>query len=189
MRVTTRGLLIGTTIVVLLSIIILFIIIRIEKYEVNWTENRRNNVSLGKYPPCYEICGSTRNIYDEIETVGKLDEYKKLLDVYSVVLCQVKHINSNNVRTMMMDRITELIKLGGDTDESKSSSILEMYPTPCDRSRLFMTLATSLIEKEIRNIESDASFTEEQKNKINRFNRSFYNNNYSVISRARMGRN
>jgi hypothetical protein len=90
---------------------------------------------------------------------------------------------------MMMDRITELITLGGDTDESKSSSILEMYPTPCDRSRLFMSLATSLIEREIRKIESDASFTEEQKNRINRFNRSFYNNNYSVIARARMGRN
>ena len=153
-----------------------------------WTENRRNNVSFNKYPPCYDICGSTRNIYDEIERAGKLEEYKKLLDVYSIVLCQVKYINSRNVREMMMDRITELIKFGGDTDE-RYSDVLGMYPTPCDRSRLFMGLATSLIESEIRKIDSDGGFSEEVKQKIRGLNRSFYNNNYSVIARARFGRN
>jgi len=189
MKITVRSLFIGTSVVVLLAIIILFVTIKIEKYEELWTENRRNNVSFNKYPPCYDICGSTRNIYDEIERAGKLEEYKKLLDVYSMVLCQVKYINSRNVREMMMDRITELIKYGGDTDESKYSGVLGMYPTPCDRSRLFMVLATSLIENEIRKIESDGGFSEEAKQKIREFNRSFYNNNYSVIARVRMGRN
>jgi hypothetical protein len=189
MQITIKSLFIGTSIVVLLAIIILIVIIKREKYEVTWTENRRNNVSFNKYPPCYDICGSTRNIYDEIERAGKLEEYKKLLDVYSMVLCQVKYINSRNVREMMTDRITELIKFGGDTDESKYSGVLAMYPTPCDRSRLFMGLATSLIENEIRKIDSDGGFSEEAKQKIKGFNRSFYNNNYSVIARARLGRN
>ena len=188
MKITVKGLFIGTTVVVLLAIITLIVIIKREKYDVMWTENRRNNVSFNKYPPCYDICGSTRNIYDEIERSGKLKEYKKLLDVYSIVLCQVKYINSRNVREMMMDRITELIKFGGDTDE-RYSDVLGMYPTPCDRSRLFMGLATSLIENEIRKIDSDGGFSEEAKQNIRRFNRSFYNNNYSVIARARLGRN
>ena len=129
MKITVKGLFIGTTVVVLLAIITLIVIIKREKYDVMWTENRRNNVSFNKYPPCYDICGSTRNIYDEIERSGKLKEYKKLLDVYSIVLCQVKYINSRNVREMMMDRITELIKFGGDTDE-RYSGVLGMYPTP-----------------------------------------------------------
>lgn len=189
MKITVKGLFIGTTVVVLLAIITLIVIIKREKYDVMWTENRRNNVFFNKYPPCYDICGSTRNIYDEIERAGKLEEYKKLLDVYSMVLCQVKHINSRNVREMMLDRITEFIKYGGDTDESKYSDVLGMYPTPCDRSRLFMGLATSLIENEIRKIDMDFGFSEEAKQKIRGFNRSFYNNNYSVLARARMGRN
>ena len=189
MKVTVKSLFIGTSIVVLLAIIILFIIIKTEKYEMTWTENKRNNLSFNKYPPCYDICGSTRNIYDEIERTGKLEEYKMLLDVYSIVLCQVKYINSRNVREMMMNRITDLIKYGGDTDESKYSGVLGMYPTPCDRSRLFMALSTSLIENEIRKIDSDSGFSEEAKQKIREFNRSFYNNNYSVIARARMGKN
>jgi hypothetical protein len=189
MQISVKGLFIGTSIVVLLSIIILFVSMKIEKYEVMWTENRRNNVSFNKYPPCYDICGSTRNIYEEIEIAGQINEYRNLLDVYSIVLCQVKHINSSNVRTMMMDRISELIRIGGDTDENKYNNILSLYPTPCDRSRLFMTLATSLIEQEIMKINSDENFTEEAIQKINIFNKSFYNNNYSILSRVRLGRN
>lgn len=189
MQITVRSFFIGTTIIVLLAIITLFIMIKTENYEVMWTENRRNNVSFNKYPPCYDICGSTRNIYNEIELAGKINEYKKLLDVYSIVLCQVKHINSSNVRTMMMDRISELIRIGGETDEIKYDYIISLYPTPCDRSKLFMTLATSLIEQEITKINTDSTFTEEAKQKINTFNKSFYNNNYSILARARLGRN
>jgi len=71
MKITVKGLFIGTTVVVLLAIITLIVIIKREKYDVMWKENRRNNVSFNKYPPCYDICGSTRNIYDESERAGK----------------------------------------------------------------------------------------------------------------------
>jgi hypothetical protein len=134
MQITIKGLFIVTSIVVLVAIIILFIIIKTEKYEMEWTENKRNNVSFNKYPPCYDICGSTRNIYDEIERTGKLEEYKNA--TLSVLDDDKKKIEKD-LNTLFSNQKTVLSVINalrarinnqhGKTQKTKNPSLKERF--------------------------------------------------------------
>ena len=102
-------LLITSVSLVLLIVGISIVVIRKEKYIHAWTEMNRKNNMFEKYPPCYDICGATRNIQDKLESVNKKEEYHKLLDVYSIVLCQEKYKDSPRTKEMMTQRINDLI--------------------------------------------------------------------------------
>jgi len=175
-------LLITSVSIVLLIVSISIVVIRKEKYIHAWTEMNRKNNMFEKYPPCYDICGATRNIQDKLESVNKKEEYHKLLDVYSIVLCQEKYKDSPRTKEMMTQRINDLISLGAEKNNVfGTENILKQYnpnnPVVLD----FMYLATNLIQREINRLSQD-NIEPEIKSKIEKLNEVFYEVHYPIIA-------
>ena len=175
-------LLITSVSLVLLIVGISIVVIRKEKYIHAWTEMNRKNNMFEKYPPCYDICGATRNIQDKLESVNKKEEYHKLLDVYSIVLCQEKYKDSPRTKEMMTQRINDLISLGAEKKNVfGTENILKQYnpnnPVVLD----FMYLSTNLIQREINRLSQD-NIDPEIKSKIEKLNEIFYEVHFPIIS-------
>ena len=177
----TLLLVISISAVIVIAGISIMIISR-ENYVHAWSEmNRRNNMHE-KYPPCYDICGATRNIQDKLEAVNKKEEFHKLLDVYSIVLCQEKFKDSPSVKEMMTQRINNLIALGAEKNNIfGTENVLKEYSTSNPIVRDFLYLSTNLIQREINRL-SKEDIDASTKEKIEKLNEVFYQVHYPIIS-------
>jgi len=153
-----------------------------EKYVHAWTEMNRKNNMYEKYPPCYDICGATRSIQDKLESINKKEEFHKLLDVYSIVLCQEKFKDSPSVKEMMTQRINDLIALGAEKNNVfGTENIINKYNPNNPIVRDFMYLATNLIQREINRLSKD-NIDAVIKEKIEKLNEIFYEVHYPIIA-------
>ena len=48
-----------------------------------------------KYPPCFKYSGPSRNMHDELKSLGLLEKYQELMDVHSVLLCVEMDVRDN----------------------------------------------------------------------------------------------
>lgn len=151
-----------------------------EKFQ--WTEMKRSNPMFEKYPPCYDICGATRTIQDKLEGVNLQVKYHKLLDVYSIVLCQEKYKNSPNAEKMMKQRINDLIELGAKREMVfETQKVISDYPAENPIVKDFLLLATNLIEREINTLSSDVNIA--LFNSIKGLNAVFYQVHYPIVAK------
>jgi len=168
--------------VILVTGLSLILITHREKYSPAWKEMNRKNMMFEKYPPCYDICGATRSIYNYLEEIDKDEEYHKLLDVYSIVLCQEKFRNSDKVKEMMLQRIDDLISLGAEKNNVfGTENIINKYNPNNPIVKDFMYLATNLIQREINRLSKD-NIDAVIKEKIEKLNEIFYEVHYPIIA-------
>jgi hypothetical protein len=175
--------------IIVLATVLLIFKVKKESFVSNWSELKRGNLMFEKYPPCYDICGATRNIQDTLEQAKKEERYKKLLDGYSLVLCQEKYKDSPRVREMLSQRITDLIKMGAKTtDYNGSVEIVNSYNPECNMSKQFMLLAANLLQNEIDKLSKDGEINPAQKANILKLHDVFYSIHFPVISKICPGK-
>lgn len=135
-----------------------------------YTEEKRGNLMYEKYPPCYNICGATRSIQDKLEKAlgNNFMNYRKLLDLYSIVLCQEVYIESKRRNEMLQQRIQDLASMGGKINKKDI-----IKATSEDMSK-FLTLAKNLIERQIKMMLEDNSINKDTKKDIIKLNSIFY---------------
>lgn len=152
-------------------------------------ERERGNEPYGKYPPCYDICGATRSIYDRLEEESLLEEHAKLLELYSVVLCQEKHLLSKPGRrcseTMMDQRIRQLRSLGANERDPKALALVRKYVTSKQLSSpeavRFLVAVTNLLEREFARLEKGGNLTRGQVASLRKLHDTFYMVHYDKI--------
>jgi hypothetical protein len=171
---------------IVIAILVFFLIISLSIYTKEnfyWTEEKRNNKMFEKYPPCYDICGATRLIQDKLESIDKKEKYHKLLDVYSIVLCQEKFKTSSNAKEMMNQRIKDLENMGAKRKtEFDVERIMNQYPSSDPLVKDFLLLATNLIQREIDSLSKDDIETSLKDSIIN-LNNVFYQVHYPIVSK------
>lgn len=158
-----------------------------EGYEDAWSENDNGNPNFKKYPPCYDICGATRKIYDILEARKRLTPHKRLLDLYSMVLCQEKHllrVNNDCSKTMMHQRIKALKDLGARfTDVKAYEKVVKVLGNKVQRTsaRDFLVGATYVLERHLASLMKDPKLTDEDKANIKSLHEVFYTVHYDKI--------
>ena len=173
--------------ILFLGIVFIFIIVFSLYYffsreKFQWSEMKRSNPMFEKYPPCYDICGATRTIQDKLEDVNLQVKYHKLLDVYSIVLCQEKYKNSPNTEKMMKQRINDLIELGAKREMVfETQKVISDYPAENPIVKDFLLLATNLIEREINALSIDVNIA--LFNSIKGLNAVFYQVHYPIVAK------
>jgi hypothetical protein len=172
------------------GVIIILLIIGTSLYyfsreNFQWTEMKRSNPMFEKYPPCYDICGATRTIQDKLESVNMQQKYHKLLDVYSIVLCQEKYKNSPNAKKMMEQRISDLIELGSERNMVfETQKVMTDYPSVNPIIKDFLLLSTNLIEREMNALSSDVNIA--LFNTIKGLNNVFYQVHYPIVAKINL---
>ena len=80
-----------------------------ESDENYYFEFKRLNLTFGKYPPGFNLSYEAQQIFDYLDKKGRLDTYKDLLNVYSVLLCQKYHSSYKDCDpTMLEERIKDV---------------------------------------------------------------------------------
>lgn len=159
--------------------------------DEEWSENDNGNPNFQKYPPCYDICGATRKIYDILEGRKRLAAHKRLLDLYSMVLCQEKHllrVNNDCSKTMIHERIKSLKDLGARfTDVAAFEKVMKILGNKVQRTsaRDFLVGATHVLERHLASLMRDPKLTADDKAKIKSFHEVFYDVHYDKIACAK----
>jgi hypothetical protein len=152
---------------------------RTEGFAAGWTEHRnRGNPMHGKYPPCYDICGATRTIYDLIEKAGKVQEHAQLLDAYSMVLCQEKHMDRACKNGMLLRRVNELSPA---TDVSPRV-VQEYSPNAKALAKEFLIRITPVLERGLQKVLADPALSQKDKDAIEKMHHVFYTVHYPKIA-------
>jgi hypothetical protein len=168
---------------ILIGIAAIFtLLIMNNKKETFWIEENRQNEPYKKYPPCYDICGATRNVYNILEKKGLTKDYNKLLNAYSIVLCQEKF--GEKCRKDMVDqRILDLNSLGGEKEEYNFKLVRKYVKTLRDNKiGKLLVLATSVITKELYKMQKDERLTMNEKMQILKMNETFYDVHYDITN-------
>lgn len=148
-----------------------------EGFATGWTEHRnRGNPMHGKYPPCYDICGATRTIYDLLEAVGKVQEHAELLDAYSMVLCQEKHMDRACKNGMLLRRVNELSPV-----TVVSPKIQEHSPNARALAKEFLVRITPVLERGLQKVLLDPEVSQKDKDTIEKMHGVFYAVHYPKI--------
>ena len=150
----------------------------------DFSENKYGNYSKTKYPPCYEICGATRNIYDILEKNKLLEKYHNMLDKYSIVLCQEVYLKKKKCeQTMFEERYNDIVKDNNINDNIKKIVKDNIIDLPKDKRMIeFLENITAIIEKDIKLLKKDNSLTEKEKQKIIKMNNVFYQVHYNELT-------
>ena len=155
-----------------------------EKFSMNYTELKRGNPLYQFYPPCYDICGATRSIQDILTEINKQDQFQKLLDLYSIVLCQEKHNNSATNKEMIEQRITDLRNMGAlENNMFGSLNIVNRYNITNRKVSEFLQLVTNLIQIQINRIVTSNDIPYQIKHKIEKLNDIFYEVHYPTFQK------
>jgi len=140
-----------------------------------YTEEKRGNMMYEKYPPCYNICGATRTIQDMLEKSleNNFMDYRKLLDIFSIVLCQEVHIKSKRKDEMLKQRIDDLLRMGGKMGEKVNATTENMS--------IFLTLAKNLIQRQIKMLLEDNRINKDSKRDVVKLVDVFYTIHYGKL--------
>lgn len=159
---------------------------KIQTGGMTWMENSRGNSNDGKYPPCYNICGATKAIYDILEKNKLLNNFSLLLNMYSIILCQEVFLKTKKCKDTMLDeRLAEINNIFKDRKvEDKHLKIvndnIETEPKHKEMRELLEKI-TVLIEEEMNKLEK-TKLNKSDLSKINNMNTVFYQVHYPVVS-------
>lgn len=140
-----------------------------------YTEEKRRNMMFEKYPPCYNICGATRTIQDLFEkSLGSnFMDYRKLLDIFSIVLCQEVHIESKRKDEMLNQRIDDLTRMNG--------KMVNKVKAKTENMSIFLTLAKNLIDRQVKMMLEDNRINKNIKKDITKLVSVFYTIHYGKL--------
>lgn len=147
--------------------------------SLSWTERKlRGHSNFKQYPPCYDICGATRTIYDLLQKAGRIDAHQRLLDAYSIVLCQEKEMEEACASGSIVRRINELPPLV----DAHSERIVALYnPKASGLAKEFLLRITDVLEDNFQLVMNDASLSKDTKDTLERMHKTFFEVHFPKI--------
>lgn len=153
--------------------------------NLTWLENDRGNPNYKNYPPCYDICGATRKIQDILDKHGLTQKYQKMLELYSLVLCQEVYLKTKKCENTMLDeRINDLNRIGSvsviQRDREIVRNSIENLPSSMEML-YFLEKTTAELENIIPEIKQE-SIDAKDIETIVKMNTVFYEVHYPVLA-------
>lgn len=149
-----------------------------------WSENMRNNTGKNGFPPCYDLDINAKSMHAMIMGKQKLQKYKNLLDVISIVLC-VKKARTGcdpNRSDEVKPRLIQLVGMGANVNDASTKSKARAF-IPVDESNIskFLVAAMNLIDSMVLTFTSDYEIDKSDREQMLGYVYNFYNDNFSFI--------
>ena len=138
--------------------------------KLQYNENARGNLNYGRYPPCYNISYEAQQIYDTLDINDDIDNHQRLLNIYSILLCQKYHAGYRECNPLMLkERVREVKSMiPKGTDLILTLNNLKQYVKLNDSNVAKLILYSFYIIEEHMKIITDE--------KVHALNRSFCSN-------------
>jgi hypothetical protein len=170
---------------IVLVFLILFNPNQYNREKFTWIEEKHGNQEYEKYPPCFDICEASRNIFDLLQSRNLHVKYSKILNVHSIMLCHEKMLQrlcNGEINVKLDQRIKALKELGGQ-ESNLIKTIIQTYGFKYNpqKQKTFTMLVMSMdvIEKQFEFLKYDLSSSDFEK--IKEFNNIFYRVHYNII--------
>lgn len=152
--------------------------------RINWTENLRG-YSSNIFPPCFDLSGELKKVYAILKSYNLEKKYFQLLDVFSIILCQDTQVRDRDCPdSFINDRLADLNTMGGDANDQNAIVIVKAN-TNLNNNKIgkLLVMATSIIEKYMKEIKADTLISSSDKEQIEGFKSFFYRQHYDYINK------
>lgn len=155
------------------------------KYIESKHLNKQHTINNVKYPPCFEICGASRTIYDILTKYNLVNKYIDLINAQSMALCQEIHSNIKPCdQTMILVRLNESDKLLKGLRNIDAIDIVKSYTFQGNDTIIqFLENITTILENQIQLIKFDNTISDEDKEIIKNMNNTFYQVHYPILTK------
>ncbi len=155
------------------------------KTKLGWIENSRNNRNFKNYPPCFNLSFEAQKLFDLLENNDVILKHKVLLEVYSMILCQVTYLKSKLCpQTMLIDRLKDLDSFGALRYTNHYNNLVsyvskKILYLSSPMTLEFLNKALYLIDKEIDQI----NLSQEKIDAIKKLNKQICSYAFPIIAK------
>ena len=161
----------------------IWLIIRHKKSRTPQEAPKATQDPNSPFPPCFELSHTAKETFRILMANGVKDAYARLLDVYSLVLCQQQDRCAAAGSPTIKEKSAQLEAWGADANNKEAKDIVKSIVRNADQTlERFLVLATHLSTVQIRAIEKDDRIPKTSKEALVGFNSQFYRSHYAVFN-------
>jgi hypothetical protein len=176
-----------------------FLIFRGGAYSEESNGYKSEEIDGKKYPPCFKHSGPSRNMHDELKSLGLLEKYQELMDVHSVLLCVEMDVRDNGKDCIASIR-PRLEKINAKPTSTPNNIVKELFASmkrdkmlefmtknnhPVDQHLIaIMNEVTNKANDQISRLVKESNVTKDAAENFKKMNEIFYKVHFRSIARA-----
>lgn len=143
------------------------------------------NTFSSSFPPCFEISTDAKNIYKIMKNAKIETKYSRLLDAYTLALCQQNDFKTSCELDTLNQRIVTLNSWNANQYDNNAINIVNSV-TKLTNNKIgqFLVQICYICERQIELINNDDNIMREDKIQITGFNSQFYRHHFDAISKG-----
>ncbi len=179
--------------IVVIGGIILLIVVSLQKPAIPVKKTDLTSLSakpisqnlILAFPECFDISTDAKNVYKIMKNSNIDKKYSKLLDAYSLALCQQKDFKKSCDMKVLDQRIITLNSWNANQYNKNASDIVNSL-TKIKNNKIgqFLVQICDICEKQINLINGDDNVMREDKIQLTGFNSQFYRNHFDTINKS-----
>ena len=137
------------------------------------------------FPECFDISPDAKHVYTILKSGNNHKKYAKLLDAYSLALCQQRDFKKSCSMDSLNQRLATLDSWGANQYNKDAIDIVNSL-TKVTNNKIgqFLVEVCDICEKQIRDISNDKDVLRGDKTQIIGFNSQFYRNHVDSINKS-----
>jgi hypothetical protein len=137
------------------------------------------------FPECFDISSDAKQVYSILRDINMEKKYARLLDAYSLALCQQKDFKNSCSMDSLTQRIATLNSWDANMYNKNASDIVNaLTKVESNKKGQFLVQVCDVCEKQLLSITNDENIHRQYKTQLKGLNSQFYRNHFDTINRS-----
>lgn len=136
------------------------------------------------FPECFDISNDAKQVYSILTTINMEKKYSKLLDAYSILLCQYKDFKKQCSASTLDSRIATLNSWNANMLNKNAVDIVNAV-TKVQNVKIgqFLVQVCDICEQQLSSIGNDPDIHRDYKTQLVGLNSQFYRNHFDALNK------
>ena len=136
------------------------------------------------FPECFDISSDAKHVYTILKSANNHKKYARLLDAYTLALCQQRDFKNSCAMESLNQRLATLDSWGANQYNKDAINLVNSV-TKVTNNKIgqFLVEICDVCEKQMRDISDDVNVLRQDKTQIIGFNSQFYRNHFDSINK------